>query len=272
MTPQEKALDYLKYVVFFSIISILSLLDVWNLDGRIVVGPEWSAHCGRLRYFLLLHSFLGSVEGLQVVILVRETKDPDENNYKETHPRAYALMTRATHEKNVRRFLIGRQFFVIFVVFLINQCTIFPDVQKFGFNPVLWFFVVQLGLPTALNVLCFAQLPAQLLGNQDPMLFMNRPGPRFTLEVCLFTEMTGIAHFSWVATAISMATWYTVATPGLDEIAAYKDLEAVKDNKNKGRSQTEDATSVGATDNNTDGGYNKVTTLELESVKEQQDV
>ena len=163
---------------------------------------------------------------------------------------------------------------MIFVVFLINQCTIFPDIQQFGFNPVLWFFVIQLGLPTALNVLCFAQLPAQLLGNQDPMLFMNRPGPRFTLEVCLFTEMTGIAHFSWVVTAFSMATWFKVSTPALDEIATYKDFEAVKDNKNnKTLSQTEDVTSNGgATDNNTDGGYNKVNTMELESVKEQQEV
>ena len=67
-----------------------------------------------------------------------------------------------------------------------------------------------------------------------------------------------------------MATWYTVNTPGLDEIAAYKDLEAVKDDKGKAR--TEDVTSNGATDNNTDGGYNKVTTLELDSVKEQQEV
>jgi hypothetical protein len=273
MTPQERALDYLKYVVSFCVISMYFLFLMYGIwTGESLLGQSGVHIVGVFVIFCCCILFLALLEGLQVAILVRETKDPDENNYKETHPRAYALMTRATHEKNVRRFLIGRQFFVIFVVFLINQCTIFPDVQKFGFNPVLWFFVVQLGLPTALNVLCFAQLPAQLLGNQDPMLFMNRPGPRFTLEVCLFTEMTGIAHFSWVATAISMATWYTVATPGLDEIAAYKDLESVNDNKNKGRSQTEDATSVGATDNNTDGGYNKVTTLELESVKEQQDV
>ena len=43
------------------------------------------------------------------------------------------------------------------------------------------------------------------------MLFMNRPGPRFTLEVCLFTEMTGIAHFSWVVASLSMATWFRVS-------------------------------------------------------------
>jgi hypothetical protein len=273
MAHHDKALDYLKYLVSFCVIStyfFFLMYGIWT--GESLLAQSGVHVVGVFVIFCCCILFLAFLEGLQVAILVRENKDPDENNYKETHPRAYALMKRATHEKNVRRFLIGRQFFVIFVVFLINQCTIFPDVQKFGFNPILWFFVVQLGLPTALNVLCFAQLPAQLLGNHDPMLFMNRPGPRFTLEVCLFTEMTGIAHFSWVATAISMATWYKVSTSGLNEIAAYKDLEAVKDSKNKGRSQTEDVTSVGATDNFTDSGYNKVMTLELESVQEQQEV
>jgi hypothetical protein len=164
-------------------------------------------------------------------------------------------MKRATFEKNVRRFLIGRQFFVIFVVFLINQCTIFPDIQKFGVNNILWFFVIQLGLPTAINVLCFAQLPCQLLANLDPMMFMNRFGPRFTLEVCLFTEMTGIAHFSWVVTGLSMLTWYKVSPSAMQELATYKDLEAVK--TKKGTSQTEDVSSNGG---NTDGGnYGRVT-------------
>jgi hypothetical protein len=154
-------------------------------------------------------------------------------------------MKRATHEKNVRRFLIGRQFFVIFVVFLINQCTIFPDIQKFGVNNILWFMVIQLGLPTALNVLCFGQLPAQLLANQDPMLFMNRPGPRFTLEVCLFTEMTGIAHFSWVVTSLSMATWFKVTASAVDELVTYKDLESVKNsNQDATLSQTDGGRSL----------------------------
>jgi hypothetical protein len=269
MDTQEKAIDYFKYLLSFSVLStyfLLLMYGIWTGEALLsqsgVMGPIV------FLIFACCILFLALLEGLQVGILVRENKDPEENNYAVTHPRAYALMKRATHLKNVRRFLIGRQFFVIFVVFLINQCTIFPDINQFGFNPILWFFLVQLGLPTALNVLCFGQLPAQLLANQDPMLFMNRPGPRFTLEVCLFTEMTGIAHFSWVATAISMATWFKVSASALDDLVTYKDLEAVKDNKNKASSQTEDVTSVGnGTDNNTEGGgYNKVELVEQSTV------
>lgn len=176
-------------------------------------------------FFTLLFCLicLSLLEGLQVAILVTENTDPE--SFRISHPRAYQLMKRVTFEKNVRRFLIGRQFFVIFIVFLINQCTIFPDMPHSGINNIVWLLLVQLGLPTALTVLCFSQLPAQLLANQDPLLFMSRYGACLTLEICLFTEKTGLAHFSWVVTSLSKATWFSITATKLDEIGQYKDLE-----------------------------------------------
>jgi len=231
MSTQDQAFDYLKYVVSFGVLGMyFSYLMFGMWSGESLLGQSGVPGPVVFIIFSCCILFLALLEGVQVAILVRENKDPDENNFAVTHPRAHALMKRATHEKNVRRFLIGRQFFVIFVVFLINQCTIYPDISKMGVNNVLWFIVIQLGLPTALNVLCFGQLPAQLLANLDPMLFMNRPGPRFTLEVCLFTEMTGIAHFSWVVTSMSMATWFKVSASALDDLVTYKDLQS-KDGK-----------------------------------------
>jgi hypothetical protein len=220
MTPFDYAVEGLKYLVSFTVIMTYCIylqFGIWT--GEAVLPVHFIAvflvFCG---CFL----FLAHLEGLQVAILVAEPKDLEP--IKDSHPRAYALMKRATFEKNVRRFLIGRQFFVIFVVFLINQCTIFPDITHFGINSAVWFVFVQLGFPTALNVLCFAQLPAQLLGNQDPTLFMNRYGPRLTLEVCLFTEMTGLAHFSWVVTSFSKATWFRISDAVVGEVD-YTDVE-----------------------------------------------
>jgi hypothetical protein len=211
MTTKDRVVDFVKYIVSFCVLTMYFIYLMYGMwTGESLLGQTGLPSPVVFLCFAFCIFFLAMLEGLQVAILVRENKNPAENNYPETHPRAHSLMKRATFEKNVRRFLIGRQFFVIFVVFLINQCTIYPDIQKFGVNSILWFFVIQLGLPTALNVLCFGQLPAQLLANQDPMLFMNRLGPRTTLEVCLFTEITGVAHFSWVAAAISMATWFKV--------------------------------------------------------------
>jgi hypothetical protein len=213
--PKSSASDYsiskmacegIKYVVSFGVILFFCtylMFGIWTNQAVLPVPP-----IAVFIIFCLCGVFLAHLEGLQVAALVQEGLDFSQ--YETTHPRGYALMKRATHKKNMRRFLIGRQFFVIFVVFLINQCTIFPDIRTFGTNSLVWLVFFQLGFPTALNVLCWFQLPTQLLGNLDPMKFMNRFGPRFTLEVCLFTEITGVAHFSWVVSAFSRATWFRI--------------------------------------------------------------
>jgi len=207
-----KAIDILKYIVSFGVLMTYFTYLMWGIWTGEALLPV--PHIVVFVVFSCCILFLAHLEGLQVAILIAEPHDIEP--YRNTYPRGYDLMVRATHEKNVRRFLIGRQFFVIFVVFLINQCTIFPDISHLGINGGVWFVFIQLGLPTALNVLCLGQLPAQLLGNQDPWLFMNRFGPFATLEVCLFTEMTGIAHFSWVVSSFSKATWFKINSRGAD--------------------------------------------------------
>ena len=57
---------------------------------------------------------------------------------------------------------------------------------------------------------------------------MNRYGAGLTLDICLLTEKTGLAHFSWVVTSISKATWFPITVTTLDEIGHFKDLEAMK--------------------------------------------
>lgn len=247
-TLQGQVLDIFKYILSFSVIGfylVYLMFGIWT--GQAVLPVPFVVV---FIIYCCAGVFLALLEGLQVAILLAEPKDLEE--FKDSHPRGYKLMKRATHEKNVRRFLIGRQFFVIFVVFLINQCTIFPDIKQFGTDDIVWFIFFQLGFPTALNVLCFFQLPAQLLGNHDPFLFMNRIGPRLTLEVCLFTEITGLAHFSWVASAISRVTWFRIdKTP-----ADFSKLEMMENGKKKGAPSDAETNHISdyTTDKN-DGAY-----------------
>jgi hypothetical protein len=205
-SPAEWALEIFKYILSTAVIFFYLVYIMWGIWTGQAVLPIHPVAV--FIVFVLAGVFLAHLEGIQVGILVAEPKNHEE--YKDTYPRGYAMMKRATFEKNVRRFLIGRQFFVIFVVFLINQCTIFPEIATFGTPGIVWLIFFQLGFPTAINVLCWCQLPTQLLANQDPFMFMNRFGPRFTLEVCLFTEITGLAHFSWVVSAISRMTWFRI--------------------------------------------------------------
>jgi len=235
---QHYAVEGLKYLVSsFVVLGYFTLLmwGIWTGEAVLPVPP-----IAVFIIFVLSGVFLAHLEGLQVAILVAESKDREP--YAQSHPRAYALMKVATTEKNVRRFLIGRQFFVIFVVFLINQCTIFPNIDHLGIPGGVWFAFVSLGFPTALNILCWCQLPAQLLGNLDPYMFMNRYGPFFTLYVCLVTEMTGLAHFSWVISAFSRATWFRIDNVALNEIKQYKEVGNAS--KEPVRTTTDDMQSV----------------------------
>lgn len=225
-TLYGQVLDMFKYLLSFCVLGMYItyiMFGIWTGEAVLPVHVV-----GVFIIFCLAGIFLAHLEGLQVAILLAEPKDLEE--FKDPYPRGYKLMKRATHEKNVRRFLIGRQFFVIFVVFLINQCTIFPDISHFGVNSVVWFIFFQLGFPTALVVLCFFQLPCQLLGNHDPFMFMNRYGAGFTLDVCLYTEITGLAHFSWVVSAFSRATWFRIPKVQAD----FSKLEMMENGKKKG--------------------------------------
>jgi len=230
-----EALKYILSTVVVLTYTAYLMYGIWT-NQAILPLPEIGVFCTLALCFVCL----SLLEGLQVAILVTENTDPE--TFRTSHPRAYALMKKATFEKNVRRFLIGRQFFVIFIVFLVNQCTIFPRLSYSGINDILWLVLVQLGLPTALTVLCFAQLPAQLLANQDALMFMNRYGARLTLEVCLLTEKTGLAHFSWVVTSFSKATWFRINVTKLDEIVQYKDLEMMKGGRNRVNMNTTNTT------------------------------
>lgn len=208
----------MKYIVSTCVVLTYFVLLMWGIWTNQAVLPVPGVVAFIL--FVLAGTFLAHLEGLQVAILVAEGRDPEP--YAATHPRGYKLMKIALTEKNVRRFLIGRQFLVIFVVFLINQCTIFPDISHLGINGTVWFIFVSLGFPTAINILCWCQLPTQILANNDPYMFMDRYGPTFTLWVCLIVEMSGLAHFSWVVSAISRATWFRIEPNGVKEIMELK--------------------------------------------------
>merc|ERR1719190_59383 len=99
---------------------------------------------------------------------------------------------------NVQRFLVGRQFFVVFVVFLCAQLTTYADLNLSFMPPWLFTVLIQTGLPGALIVLAFGQLMPQLIATTNPITFMNLPGTWSVLQLCLCFEAVGVTHFSWV--------------------------------------------------------------------------
>jgi hypothetical protein len=80
--------------------------------------------------FLAL-TLLAYCEALHYAVVAVEKWDMSV--HQERFPRAYKTYKLVDTATKVKKFLVGRQFFVIFVVFLISQITSFPNIpQNFG--------------------------------------------------------------------------------------------------------------------------------------------
>lgn len=188
-------------------------------SGRAILPGPAVAHFAVLIFVLILLAYL---EGLQVAILALELQSGE--SWKESHPRAYRLHSLVTKGNNVQRFLVGRQFYVVFVVFLCSQVTTFPSIHRPDSIPeVAWFILIETALPGALLVLAFGQLMPQLIASNYPVTFCNLPGAMVVLYITLILESVGITHFSWLLTGL--VSW----TFGLDKAAP----EAIADTTSK---------------------------------------
>lgn len=150
--------------------------------------------------FITVVTLLGMLEGLQIAILVLEKVNRELFVHKK---RAYNNHKLATRDNglNVQRFLIGRQFFVVFVVFLSAQLTTYPTLEL-PLPTWLFTFLIETGLPGCLVVLAFGQLMPQLVASTHPITFMDLPFSWATIQMALMFETLGVTHFSWVLTFI----------------------------------------------------------------------
>lgn len=121
------------------------------------------------------------------------------------YPRAARCHALVDTPMKVKKFLVGRQFFVIFVVFLIAQLTTFPLMPSnfAGLGPGLVAVLAKTGLPGVALVLTFGQLISQLFVEEFTVQFVNMIGNEAVIRLCLATEYCGVCHFSWLLYHIS---------------------------------------------------------------------
>lgn len=154
--------------------------------------------------FLILAALvfcLAILEGLQISLTTLRLKDLADLRHQ--YPRAFLLHKRVSRETDSRRFLAGRQLFVIFIVFFAAQLTIFPDMTAFPGTRLafpLWLGIwleplLRLGLPGALFVLWVGQLAPQFHANKNPLSFSNIPlFPRGALALSFVAESLGVTQ------------------------------------------------------------------------------
>jgi hypothetical protein len=151
--------------------------------------PGWAALLG----FIGILFWLGVMEGLQVALV--ELKRVDPATYRHAYPHAYKLGQKANKRDNVERFLMGRQMFVVFIVFFAAKLTTIHSETDgdFLFPIPDWFRSVFLetGILACVLLVIVAQLMPQILAAKHPVAFLEfwimRPG----YHACILLEATG---------------------------------------------------------------------------------
>eukprot|EP00301_Raphidiophrys_heterophryoidea_P007415 c12873_g1_i1.p1 GENE.c12873_g1_i1~~c12873_g1_i1.p1 ORF type:complete len:663 (+),score=223.06 c12873_g1_i1:47-1990(+) len=116
------------------------------------------------------------LEGMNLCVLALE-KVPNEQ-VAVINPNAVAAHKLISADgDSVRRFLLGRQFCVVWMDFLINEIG---------------------GLYSVAITVFLAQVMSQIVAATNPCYWMALPGARFMLLLSLSVERIGVCHFGWV--------------------------------------------------------------------------
>jgi len=188
--------QHIKYVVVTGIVGVLIAVIIVgvSLEYCILKLPPY----GNFPLLIAAITLLAYCEALHYGVVSIEKWDM--NKYKDKFPRAYNCWKLVDTPEKVKKFLVGRQFFTIFVVFLISEITSFPGIPKnfAGMPSILVAILVQTGLPGVALTLTFGQLIGQIYVEEFTLPFLNLYGCNFVIRLALGAEYIGVCNFSWL--------------------------------------------------------------------------
>jgi hypothetical protein len=115
--------------------------------------------------------------------------------YKDSH-RITHKNTLITHKgDNMERFIVGRQFLVVLVIFVINMCgAAVADAQVLGLSDIITEVFLGSGVAMILTTIILGQLTAQVNAANCMLDFINTYFMLFTTYVSLGIEFSGLLH------------------------------------------------------------------------------
>jgi len=195
-------------LIFSFIIVLHGIASEWN-------NPAWKTNQHNSHpvleviFFLFMLTWIGLLEGCQISIVGLQGIDLEA--IKDSHPRAYPALKLAFTGPNVERFLVGRQFLLLFNGFLCSRVGGAADIVENDGNykigdwewdkdsagsQIFWTnsFLLLIIIVSA------AQLPTQLLAEDKMLGFFNlRFYPYYTILMpTLFMESLGLTHSAYL--------------------------------------------------------------------------
>jgi hypothetical protein len=139
-----------------------------------------------LMWLALMEGGLNCMVGLQPV---------DQDLYSESHPRTYACTRVAHRGDNIERFIVGRQYLDLMIVFTTSfMVSAVKDASVLGLPPIVNDIFLGSDLAVILCTIVFGQLIAQINSASAMLDFMNNWVMVGTTYIALFVESSGILH------------------------------------------------------------------------------
>jgi len=184
-------------LVFSGVVTCYAILEQKTNMWKVV--PGWAS----LLIFIFVLWLLGVMEGLQIALVELKRQNPE--TYKDQYPVAYKLGQKASQGDNIEKFLMGRQVFVVCLVFFAAKLTTIHGNSESGFLFYVpdWvqYVFMETGLLACVVVVIIAQLMPQIVASLYPVQFLELIVMRPAYYACIVLEFCGITHFCWVLAA-----------------------------------------------------------------------
>jgi Silicon transporter len=123
--------------------------------------------------------------------------------FKDTHPTTYKICKMVYEGDNFHRYLLGRQFMVVLLVFCINSSgSPLKGAELWGLPEIVTKIFLVSGLAMIFMTAMMAQLPPQVVASHQMLDFINNFFALFTVYVAMAVEFSGLLHASYVCQII----------------------------------------------------------------------
>ena len=188
--------------IYSTALLIFSIVLVTGLQFTNQTGLAQKAHPAAA--FIVLWAlliWLSMVEGGQASLVGLA---PVQNDiYASTHELSYKCTSITNKGDNLDRYLMGRQFMVIFIVFLINLSGApVPGASLWGLPDWVTQIFLVTGFAMILLTCMVGQLASQVNASHCMLDYINNYFALFTLYVAMTVEVTGVMHSSYLIAII----------------------------------------------------------------------
>ena len=183
---------YSTCLLIFSTVIIMGLIfnSSTKLSSDVHPALAFVAIWGGVLWLSMVEGGQGSLVGLAPV---------NRDLYKDSHPLAHKCTSLAHKGDNLDRYLLGRQFMVVLIVFIINLSGgPLPDTELWGFPKIVTDIFLTTGAAMIFFTCMIGQLNSQVNSAHCMLDYIDNYFALFTLYVAMAIEFSGLLHASYV--------------------------------------------------------------------------